>query len=410
MRNSYTNRKGEKIYVTKEHLDMAIKLKKELQKISPTRRTNWSHHKRMMEREGFADSDIHDGYRCLIKAEQKRRGILPEKEKHAAMIASSKLESIKAEIGEMNSAKLDLQQQGTEVRKLIRETNKELLWIEEIKNALANKDFVNPVFSQYKPDLGCKVKSMIVCLSDIHYGAFVDLPDNYYDTEVTKRCLNKYADKVITLIQKENVDKVYIMNVGDIVEHAYMRFQNLYNAEETLSEQVVNVTDLIIQFINKIAAYVPVSYSAIAGNHDRLQGNKDSNLNADHVVRISNRIIEVYAKMNKNVSFVESDDYVHFIKMRSFNFAFIHGDRQNLQKKTLLAELSNLYSIKINAVLGGHIHHFTMQEVGDNKYQVTFGSIKGIDEFSIKIGAKSCRSQGIVLVDDDDFEIKKINL
>ena len=410
MRNSYTNRKGEKVYVTKDHLDMAIKLKDELQKMVPTRRTSWTKHKLMMQNEGYLDSDTNDGYRCLIKAEQKRRGVLPEKEKHVDMIASSKLKSIKAEIGEMNSAKLDLQQQGTKVRRLIRETNKELLWIEEIKKALANKDFVQPATTQYKPNLDHDTKSMIVCLSDIHYGAFVDLPDNYYDTKVVKSCLDRYANKIIALIQKENVDSVYIMNLGDIVEHAYMRFQNLYNAEETLSEQVVNVTDLIIQFINKIAAYVFVEYSAIAGNHDRLQGNKDSNLNADHVVRISNKIIEVYAKTNENVEFIETDDYIHFIQMRGFNFAFIHGDRQNLQKKTLLAELSALYSTKIDAVIGGHIHHFTMQEVGDNRYQVTFGSVKGIDEFSIKIGAKSCRSQGVILVDDDDFEIKKINL
>ncbi len=54
----------------------------------------------------------------------------------------------------------------------------------------------------------------------------------------------------------------------------------------------------------------------------------------------------------------------------------------------------------------------TMREVGEDRYIITFGSIKGSDEYSLKtLGVTSSRSQGLILVDEDgEFEIKKIKL
>ncbi|MFT8556615.1 hypothetical protein [Liquorilactobacillus hordei] len=411
---SYINRKGNKVVVSDKHLDVAIRIKEELQKTSPTRRTSWAAHKRMMRREGFHDSDTNEGYRCLIKDVQKKRGTLPTAVKHVDLVADNKLKSIKAEVGELYSSKLQLQAQGRNIRKLVRAVNKDVLFLEEIKEAIREKDFVKPSsFNKYHANSKEEKKEMIVCLSDFHYGALVDIPENKYNTEIARELLNKYAQKVIKNIKKENVESVYVMNLGDLIENVYMRNQNLYNAEETLSEQIVNATELVIEFLETISSYVPVKYSAIAGNHDRLQGNKKSNLSADHAIRVSNKIIQTYAKYsNSRVRYIEAErDYVHWIKVGKYVFCFIHGDLNNLQKKTLLAELSSMYGEHFVAVIGGHIHHFTMLEVGMNEYQVTFGSIKGIDEYSVDtIGSKSSRSQGVVIVGKDEYEIKKIGL
>ena len=45
--------------------------------MSPTRRASWAKHRRMMEAEGYFDSDVNENYRCMIKAEQKKLGKLP---------------------------------------------------------------------------------------------------------------------------------------------------------------------------------------------------------------------------------------------------------------------------------------------------------------------------------------------
>lgn len=410
---SYKNTKGERVTVTEEHLKTAVAIKEELQKLSPTRRCSWFKHKQLMQQEGYMDSDTNENYRCLIKHYQHKIGQLPSVAKHAEMIASNKLQAIKDEIGNINSAKLALQEQARKVRKLVRDTNKDELLIEEIGNAIRQGTFVKASNPVVLPDINSdKDADLIVCLSDIHYGAHVDIPENYYDTKVVARLMNLYAEKVIKLIEETGAQSVDIVNLGDIVEHAYMRNQNLYDSEETLSEQIVNVTRLIIGFIQRIRNHAEIiTYRGIAGNHDRMQGDKNSNLNADHAVNISNRIIQMWIEVTgSDVQFVETDSYFAEIMLRGYHFAFVHGDRDNLSNKATLAKVSENHDRHYDAVIGGHVHKFSMLEVGNNRYQVTFGSFKGMDDYSKRLGVSSSRSQGVVIVNDKGFEIRKIGL
>lgn len=409
----YVNTNGEMVMVTEDHLNKAVSIKIELQKMSPSRRCSWRKHKELMAKEGFNDSDTNENYRCLVKRYQKLIGKLPTMKQYADMVESGKLDSIKQEIGRLNGVKLALQDQATKTRRLVRETNRDVVLIEEIARAIKNTRFIesnNPVvLPDWRSD---EDNSMIVCLSDIHYGANVDIPENYYNTKVVRALLLNYAAKIIKQIKKNNVTSVDIVNLGDIVEHAYMRNQNLYDSEETLSEQIVNVSKLIIEFIQNIRNHVElVTYRGIAGNHDRMQGDKKSNLNTDHAVNISNNIIKMWIELSQSdVKFIESDSYFAEINVRGYNFGFVHGDRNNMNKKSTLAELGEQHDRHYDAILAGHIHHFTMQEVGNNRYQATFGSIKGMDDYSIKLGSKACRSQGFVLVNNDGFDIRKVNL
>lgn len=381
--------------------------------MSPQRKCSWTKHKKLMQEAGFNDSDTNENYRGLIKRYQSSIGALPKMDDYRNMVADSRLEAIKGELGRLNSLKLENQEQARRLRKLVRQTNKDAVLVEEIAKAIRETEFIearNPVIL---PDLEFDGDSdMIVCLSDIHYGAHVDIPENYYDTKIVKPLLDNYLSKILKLVERNNVTKVEIVNLGDIIEHSYMRNQNLFDSEETFSEQVVNVTKLIIRFIQGVRDKVEyVTYRGIAGNHDRIQGDKNSNLNADHAVNISNRIIQMWIEFSgSDVEYVPTDGYFTSANERGFRFAFVHGDRHNLTKKSMLAEIGEQQDEHFDVLVGGHIHHFTMNEVGENRFQVTFGSIKGMDDYSIRLGAKSSRSQGVILVNDNTFEIRKITL
>ncbi len=109
--------------------------------MSPTRRCSWTKHKKMMEEEGYLNSDTNENYRSLVKKYQKKLGTLPSAKSHADMVASSKLQAIEKEVGRLNSTKLSLQEQARKTRKLIREANKDALFIEEIADAIRDVDF-----------------------------------------------------------------------------------------------------------------------------------------------------------------------------------------------------------------------------------------------------------------------------
>lgn len=411
---SYTNRDGEKVNVSDEHLNVAIEIFEELKKSSPSGIVRWARHRRMMESEGFSDSESSESYRQMIKHERRARGVIETPKERANLVADNKLQAIKDEIGEMREAKLEAQADFNKLNRLKRELTKEVALIESVERVLSEKDFSKPVdFTPiYTPKMSGK--SMIAVLTDIHYGAHVDIEGYKYNPDMTRDILMEYADKLLDMAESNNVDYIYVMNLGDLVEHDNMRRQNTFNVDMTVDEQIVNVTDIIFEFLQKLSKYVNVVYSAISGNHDRYSGNKNDSLFGSSMVNISNKIIEGFVKYsgNEHLKYVAADPYDHWIEMNGRNFLFVHGDKTPLKKNSVLAEQSLLYNVQFDAIIGGHIHHHTLKEVGHDKYVVTFGSIKGSDEYSLKtIGSASTRSQGAILVDEDgEFEIRQIKL
>ena len=410
---SFTNLDGELIELSDEHLDIAIELKQELKKASPSGRISWAQHKRMMESEGFYESESSENYRCAIKAEQKSRGVLPSIQKHVELISDNKLQSLKDEIGNIRENKLEAQQEFLKLNRMKRNLSKDIVLIESLERALSEKDFGKT--SEFKPKLRkSDGKSyMIACISDLHYGAKVEVDGQYYDTELARYYLLEYGYRIIEMAEHNNVEEVHVMNLGDLIEGDSMRASNTYSAEKTFAEQIADSSELIIEFLKLLSGHVKVRYSGIAGNHDRIHKAKDDTIFGSHAVHVSNKIIETYAKYSGDgIVYEQANDYDHIISANNKSFLFVHGDMTAVGRKTILAEQSMVYGINFDALIAGHIHHFTMREVGDDKFVATFGSIKGSDEYSLKqLGTSSSRSQGVIIIEEDgDFEIKKVKL
>lgn len=408
---SYTNSKGDLVTVSEEHLDKAVKIKLELQKASPSARCSWYKHKKMMEIEGFMDSDTSENYRQLVKTYQRDIGLLPKVADYAQMVSEKTLESIKCEIGEINNAKLTARQDFLKLNRLKRELNKDIILVEELGYRFKELDIERVNFSPVAVD-GLPKKTMIVGISDLHYGAIVDVEGYTYNAEIAEELMTKYANKIVQVAESENVDVVHVVGMGDMVESAYMRHSQAYNVDMTFSEQITGASGLLIRFLTILSQYANVTYAGINGNHDRMSTKNDT-IFSDGAVGIINSYIKLFSELDKSrITYIETEPYHHIKTVNGKNFLFVHGDITPIKKSSVLAEQSLLFGVEFDAVLAGHIHHFTMREVGFDKYVATFGSIKGSDEYSLKtIGSSSSRSQGIILVDESgDYEIRKIKL
>ena len=411
----YSDKRGNVVEVSQEHIDTAIKIKIELQKSSPSQKCSWSQHKKMMEIEGFTDSDTNENYRQMIKKAQKKSGELPELKKYVEMVTENKLKSIREEIGEIRDSKIQAQQDYSKLNRLKKELSNDLSFLDGIESAIREKDLSNNVdFSDILINENVEINEMVLAISDVHYGAFVDIEGRHFDTKIAEKIINEYIDKAINIAIQNNVKKIHVIGLGDYFEHDSMRIQNSYSSEKTITEQVVDFTEVIINSLQKLSVNFEVTYSAIGGNHDRQAGNKNDSIYGSHMVTISNKIVETFVKYseNKRIEYIDAEPYHHIKTINGRNILFVHGDRTPLKKSTILSELSTLYNINFDLVVGGHIHHFTMNEVNDDKYIVTFGSIKGSDEYTLKtLNTSASRSQGIILIDSDgEFEIKKVKL
>ena len=402
---SYTNKSGDKVTVSKEHLDTAVRIKLELQKASPSRRASLKLLVDLMEKEGFFDAEASESYRCMLKAYQKSIGKLDKVETYADKVANSKLESIKELVGELAYEKRETQHYLREINKGKRELIDFSILVEEIRQAIEEHDFSelkNEYLMYDVPVSRAGTRAMIACLSDMHVGALVDTDINTYNYEVAQRRLGQYLARLIKECKEKGITDVYVVNLGDVVEHASMRFSQGFNAEFTFSQQIVKASDLIIKFLRELAKHVNVTYSGIAGNHDRIT-DKDKNIDGDHAVNAINAIIETFIENAEipTIDYVQADDYAHSFGINGASFKFVHGDLDSWKNENLVAKHSELDGVLYDAVVMGHFHHFRDMEVGYMIKIILFGSLKGADEYGKKIRKISVASQGFIIVEPD---------
>jgi len=411
---SYINKQGERITVSEEHLRTAVRIKKELQDASPSRKASLKQIVLLMEKEGFYDADSNESYRCMLKDYQKSIGELPEAPKYAEMVTEGKLESIKELVGDLAYEKRENQHVLRQLNKVKRDVIDYSLVADEIGKAFRDHDWSEFDF-EIKPREKKSGKVMIVTLTDLHIGALVNTDVNTYNYEVAKKRLARFAERVIAKAKYNDISEIHIVNCGDVVEHSNMRYGQAFHTEFQYSEQLVKASDAIAKFIKAIAEEgFEMTYAGFAGNHDRVN-DKDKNIDGDHAQRSINHALQVLienAKGFENVTYVQAKDYSHrLLNVNGRNFKFVHGDLDSFKDENLVAKHSAMDGIEYDAVVMGHYHHFRTIEVGMGKLIIMFGSLKGSDEYSEKLRRLSLASQGMIVVDGHgEYEPKRINL
>lgn len=325
--------------VNDEHIEVSIAIKLELQKSSPSRKVSWKQHKKMMEEEGFFNSDTNEAYRCLIKDEQKKRGQLPSLKKHVDMVSDNKLESIKNLVGNIAYEKRENQHVLRQLNKVKRDVIDFTLIAEQIEEAFRNHDWSNVEFT-YNP-IPKTNKKMVIFLSDLHIGALVDIDENKYNFEVAQQRMQKYLDKVLEEIKANDISEVYVMNLGDSIENPYMH--NLsYTSEFTFSEQIAYASDIIIKFIKKLSEVAYVRVAGIAGNHDRMNDDKNKSLYGDHAVKGINKSIQSFIEHSESerITYEQAKDYEHSIEVNGLHIKCVHGDLDAIGDKNVLGRHS----------------------------------------------------------------------
>lgn len=407
MSRAYTNRGGEYVEVSKEHLDASVLIYEELAKQSPSRRVSWARHKKMMEDNGFEDSENSEAYRQLVKFERKSRGILPTVESHANMLADGKLELLKDELGNLYHAKREMQLHSNSLNKTRRDLSLSVLMTEMVRDTLQGVDWGLGEVTGYVPEPIAKGDVVSVSnLSDIHHGYLAD--DETDARAVTEARLHSYLKNLVRFGKKEGVNHFIIANLGDDIE-GFLRNESLIDTRQTAIQQMVEVSELITVFLKQLKdSGFKVSYLAISGNHNRVNLSKNDAMEKEDYT-VGHKAIMKLACEKIGVEYIDTTEhYYHNLEVHGVNMYLAHGDRDAIKSDKLLAELSSLHNILFDIVMVGHFHSHFVKEIGDNKFQVITGAIKGSDKFSSKINKASSRSQVSILIDEKGFDIRKI--
>lgn len=300
----------------------------------------------------------------------------------------------------IKTEKVKLQDLKTLTSKKIRELSRYDSMIELLKENIDKLCIEKPLLSEFKMKYNPSGNDMVVMLSDVHLGIEFDNDINTYSPEICVDRINKYADKIIEISKIHDVDKIHICCLGDLCGgeiHNTLRLQNRLN----LSEQLIEIVELISQFINKIAKNTNyVTVSICTGNHERIY-EKDNNLNKDNYTLVAKHFIRNRCKDMGNVSFLDNtfngDEIIH-LNIKGFDFLGCHGDKIN--KSKVNEQLRNVTDINPQYVLIGHFHH-PAELVNGNCVIYQNGSVIGSDEYSLSKKLVTKPQQKVLIISDD---------
>lgn len=412
----YRNRKNEWVSVSEEHLQTALKIKQELQKASPSLRCPWGKHKSLMAKAGFDDSESTESYRQMIKRYQYSSGEIEEIEKEAVDSIGNPVIS---EIGEMAFQKREVQIESRNLNKVKRQLMDEISFRSEVKSAIKEaldsldlKSLVRSIHSP-SPVIIPSGSRLIAVVSDWHIGALVKVDSNEYNFEIANQRINTYVQKIIRLGLNHNVEHIDVVYMGDMLEHAYMRNSQAYHAEFPVSKQMTLGGRLIIEMLVKLAQSFNVTYRGFSGNHDRINGDKNGNIDGDTGMVVVNEMVRLFVETShiENIEYVSTKDFSAVLESNGKMFKFVHGDLEKKADTRKIHDHSSRDRTVYDAIVYGHFHHHMVLEVGVDRLEIRCGSIKGSDDYSEKLGLGSAPSQlGIIVTKDGEILPQRIRV
>ena len=190
------------------------------------------------------------------------------------------LSEIEKQKRELEKAKIKLRDERTDYQKSLREDARRESFIELVERAMAK----NIDIFDYKPSpIIDSNEDIVVCLSDLHAGIEVDNWWNVYNTNILKKRLYKYLDEICEIQRIHQCKICHIVLGGDAISgliHENLRLQN----NENVIEQLKIAITYIGEFIYTLQDWFEnINVYSIAGNHSRLNPNKDEHLKGEEL-------------------------------------------------------------------------------------------------------------------------------
>lgn len=265
-------------------------------------------------------------------------------------------------------------------------------------------------FIQPQEDLVVSDKCGILCISDWHYGIEINNYNNLYNTNIARQRVTKLATVSINYIKKYKLAKLYVVNLGDMIAgriHSQIKMESRIDSVT----QIMEVSEIIAEFLNDLSHHVDIDYYEVLDNHSRLEPNIKESLELESLARITGFYLKQRLKSNDRVCIKDNEYGLDIASFKVFDHDVIgvHGNKD--KQKTVIESLS-MYTHKFyDLVLTAHLHHFSADE-SNEVVRISNGSLMGTDSFAQKLRLNSKPSQTLIISTPDNVveAIHKIDL
>ena len=382
MEENLKRREGESLFEWKLRLSL-MKLNKETD-------LDWCELVELLEMDMSADH-----YRKLSYGYKEYDDYIKSKTKE--MIAQEEYEKLLAKELEIKKEKVKLQDMRNLVNKQVRELSRKENLGEVLEKKLAELEMQPKIINDEYKNRVTSNRDMVCLISDIHYGIKTINALSPYDSDICKLKMNYLIDKTIKFSLENDVDKLYVMILGDEISGLIHNTTRLEQREDVIS-QVIEVSELLYESIVKLANNLPYVIVGLAqGNHSRVMADKKDSLEHENFTRLIKEFLRLRLANISNVLLLENvfDEAIIELNIRGYNVIGLHGQNDRLNN---LDRLIEMFDKKIDYVCLGHYHQ--SKEFETNKTEIIVNGCFSGDDYSKRLRLYNKPIQKLLLFDD----------
>jgi hypothetical protein len=255
-------------------------------------------------------------------------------------------------------------------------------------------------------------KALVICPADLQVGKGASRGGH---EELVARVLASF-DK-IELQMKRGFERIYILDMGDIIESFDSKAKFEQVSSNTLSpmQQTDLAASLMFELIKRAAKYAPVTYGSIASNHcqNRFMGQAVGKPGLDDWgIVILQQLRRLTTELDMNVDYLipQPDDEGFAFQYGVNTIGAVHGHQAarpaGVKKWWSDATFGNQWASACDVLISAHFHHLALEELGQrhdgegSKFWVQCPtSDNGSDWYRRKAGTDS--STGILTIELD---------
>lgn len=329
---------------------------------------------------------------------------------------STTLDDAKEVLGEQYIVKQQIHNDRLKLNKLKRDLVPCITVADELKQYMKDNNFSMEIPTYMYSSVEEESDYTMIChITDWHIGYIINnCNGNNFNWEIANERINKYISECKKYIELYNIRQVLVISTGDMIENSYMRETQAHNCEFLQSMQIHKATKLIYSLLVALAEDCNVIFGGIAGNHDRMSGDKKKNYEGDNAnVLITEHIkdlVDVSGCERISILDTNYNDSEINITVCGLSCKFIHGDRYKNGKYNLSKIISRDNQF-YDLIFSGHLHNFSIESENHGRYAISTGCLSGYNDFSKNFYCSSVASQTIAILKDNEVEmIKDIQL
>lgn len=336
-------------------------------------------------------SEIREFFDLDINAETLRKAGVGIKLAADAGLLSDNTPSVEKDTGYIERQKMrDISRQ---INTVYRSESRSELLRETIEDAVKNL----PVF---KIDSRVPIhktnddtsRSLVVALGDFHYGADIHVEGLYGETinefnhKVFEERMLKLLDEIVVICDKEHLDKVNLLIVGDLLD-GMLRQSQLIRLEYGIVESTMQLSEFLASWINAISIFAEVDVYSAMGNHSEIRPlrSKNREFEDENLEKVILWYLDARLRNNELVHIDAKCRRYTLAEIEGYNFLLLHGDgEKNIYQ--IAKEAINMYNEPIDFFVCGHKHKEQEYPMGmtdsGNSVIVRVPSICGIDRYA----------------------------